>query len=119
MSRLGRQSADAAQACEAILATIRRIPAGAVATYGQVALEAGFPGRARLVAYALRHVPEAQPVPWHRVINAQGRSSLSPGAQGQGRQLGLLAEEGVEHRDGRIDLRRFRWQPRSDVPLLD
>lgn len=100
-----------------ILRTVRRIPHGAVATYGQVAREAGLGRRARLVGQALRHLPEGSDVPWHRVVNAQGRISL-PEASDSGRlQRARLEEEGVVFTDGAIDLARFGWQPSLDALL--
>ena len=57
----------------AIYAVVGRIPEGSVATYGQVASLAGLPGRARLVGYALSALAGRSTIPWHRVVNAQGR----------------------------------------------
>lgn len=61
------------EAFEKIWATIRRVPLGRVATYGQIAAEAGFVKRPRLTAQALANVPPGMELPWHRIINAQGR----------------------------------------------
>lgn len=93
-----------------ILAVVRRIPRGRVATYGQVATLAGFPGQPRLGGYALRHADED--VPWHRVVNARGE--LSPRAQSDSVhvQRARLIAEGVRFDDrGRIDLGRYAWRP--------
>ena len=98
-----------------IHAMVDSIPAGRVATYGQVAREAGLPGRARLVGRALRNLPEGSTLPWHRVLNASGKISLSPGSTGCRAQRRLLESEGVQFDPrGRIDLRRFGWQPEWD-----
>src|SRR3546814_14143460 len=59
-----------------IWAVIKRIPRGKVATYGQVAAEAGFVKQPRLTAQALRHAPAELKLPWYRVINAQGKLSF-------------------------------------------
>ena len=59
----------------AIYDMVGRIPYGKVATYGQIAHLAGYPGRARQVGYALAGMPEEMDLPWHRVINAQGKIS--------------------------------------------
>ena len=89
--------------------TVRRIPKGRVATYGQVARAAGLGGQARLVGYAMHALPEGSSVPWHRVLNARGRISL-PEADGQAAlQRALLQAEGVLFRGGVVDLDRFRW----------
>jgi methylated-DNA-protein-cysteine methyltransferase-like protein len=91
--------------------TVCAIPRGRVATYGDIARRAGLPGAARRVGAALRKLPEGSGVPWHRVVNASGRSSLPPGAQGEDRQLALLAEEGVLlGSGGRATLERYRWR---------
>lgn len=82
------------------------IPAGKVATYGQIAQLAG--AGARTVGWAMHSINDDQ-IPWHRVLNAQGRSSLREGA-GAEMQRALLAEEGVVFdARGRADLRRCGW----------
>ena len=97
-----------------IYAVVERIPYGRVATYGQVAALAGLPRHARLVGYALFALPEAREVPWHRVINAQGRVSSRSEPGPAGFQQHLLEEEGVQFDpSGRVDLERFRWDGES------
>jgi len=99
---------------ERVYAVVRRIPAGKVATYGQIAALAGLPRRARFVGYALHALPNGSVIPWHRVVNAAGRLSLgavSPaGALEQRIRLEL---EGVRFVAGRVPLRQFRWKPRA------
>ncbi len=102
-----------------IYAVVRRIPAGRVATYGQVAALAGLAGHARQVGYALHALDQGSDVPWQRVINARGEVSPRATPGWEGFQRHLLEEEGVEfdHR-GRIDLERYRWEPaRGEVPV--
>ncbi|MDD5218950.1 MAG: MGMT family protein [Candidatus Bipolaricaulis sp.] len=99
---------------ERIYEVTRRIPRGRVATYGQIAHLVGMPRAARQVGYAMaalgRGVPRPD-VPWHRVVNAKGESSIS------GEQIERLRAEGVVFDvHGRIDLRRFGWE---EVELLD
>jgi len=94
-----------------IYRVVGMIPRGRVASYGQVARVAGLGGHARQVGYALHALPDGQQVPWHRVVNAQGRISLRAGG-GRELQRVLLEEEGVEFdRQGRISLARFGWRP--------
>jgi methylated-DNA-protein-cysteine methyltransferase-like protein len=96
-----------------IYAVVRRIPAGSVATYGQVAELAGLGGQARLVGYAMSALPNGTTVPWHRVINAQGKvSPRSSGPSGGVTQRLLLEREGVRFSGGRVSLEKFRWKGR-------
>ena len=93
-----------------ILEAVRQIPPGYVATYGQVAAAAGYPGRARLVGYVLGRCPLAEEVPWHRVVGASGYISERRGS-GPMEQRRLLAAEGVElGADNRIDLLALQWR---------
>ena len=107
------------EAFEKIWATIRLVPLGRVATYGQIATEAGFVKRPRLTAQALANVPPGMELPWHRIINAQGKSSMPEGSRGNREQLRRLKGEGVKIVNGRISLDEYRWQPRSFAPVLD
>lgn len=91
---------------------VERIPSGCVATYGQVAALAGFPGNAREVGYALAALPETTELPWQRVINARGEVSPRREPGRDGFQRHLLEEEGIAFGPaGRVDLARFGWEP--------
>ena len=105
-------------AYERIYAVVRRIPKARVCTYGRVAELAGNPGAARQVGYALHALPEHTAVPWHRVVNAQGRISLRRGGGPGLEQRFRLEAEGVAFDPGgRISLQRFGWPgPRSTRP---
>ncbi len=103
------RSADSRTTYEQIWEIVRQIPRGKVATYGQVASEAGFPGQARRVGYALHSLPDSSGVPWHRVINASGRISFPKGSEAYGRQRRLLRKEGIILSKEIIDLNRFGW----------
>jgi methylated-DNA-protein-cysteine methyltransferase-like protein len=94
---------------ELIRETVRQIPKGRVATYGQVASEAGYPGQPRMVGYALHALPPRSGVPWHRVINAQGRISFPKNSAAYRKQRRLLKAEGVVFRGELVDLGRFGW----------
>ena len=89
---------------------VAAIPAGKVATYGSVAQQAGLARAARRVGTALRGLPADTRIPWHRVINAQGRISLPAGSQSRHVQRERLEAEGVCFRgNGSIDLQHFGW----------
>lgn len=98
---------------------VARIPRGHVATYGQIAALAGQPRQARLAGYALHQTPDGLDIPWHRVINAQGRISFPPRSQAWREQRRRLEAEGVVFLRGRVDLARYRWRARDESPLLD
>lgn len=94
---------------ERIYAVVRQIPAGKVASYGQVATTVGG-CPARRVGYALSALKADNDVPWQRVINAQGKVSERSGGGGDSRQRRLLVEEGVTFdRQGRLDFRVHGW----------
>lgn len=99
-----------------IRGVVAAIPAGRVATYGQVAALAGIPGHARQVGYAMRTLPEGSRVPWQRVLNGRGEVSRRAGegfelGPSQGFQRHLLREEGVVFdAQGRVDLARYGWE---------
>ncbi|MBA4369534.1 MAG: DNA methyltransferase [Desulfobacterium sp.] len=90
---------------------ILQIPAGRVATYGQIAAQAGNPRAARQVARILHACARKDSLPWHRVVNQHGRISLRH-SQGYEIQQTLLELEGVVFTENnRIDLSRFIWNP--------
>ena len=102
---------------ERIWAAIRDIPRGSVASYGQIADIAGVPRGARQVGYALRHLPNDHDVPWHRVIRSSGRIAFEPGSAAFDEQSKRLLKEDVAIIGGRIDMRKYRWQPDLDELL--
>lgn len=102
---------------KAVWHVVGGIPRGHVLTYGEVARLAGMRRAARRVGQAMRRAPRGMQLPWHRVVNAQGRISLPPDSAGHRRQRELLENEGVEFRDGRIDLDRFGYRGALDQLL--
>lgn len=96
-----------------VWAEVESIPHGRLATYGQIADRIGAYGCARQVGWALRRLPLPSAVPWHRVVNAQGRISMSLGREGSDWiQRDLLLAEGIPVADdGRLPLRRYLWVP--------
>jgi methylated-DNA-protein-cysteine methyltransferase-like protein len=98
-----------------VYAAVARIPPGRLATYGQIAELIGAYGQARQVGWALRRLPLPSPVPWHRVVNAQGRISFTPSREGSDWiQRELLLAEGVQvDGEGQLPLARYRWQAPS------
>jgi methylated-DNA-protein-cysteine methyltransferase-like protein len=95
-----------------IYAAVRKIPRGRVTTYGAVARLAGLPRQARLVGYALHAIGSGSTLPWHRVINAQGKLSLVRDGKSSGiTQRLLLEREGVRVAGGtRVSLKQYGWK---------
>ena len=94
---------------------VQRIPRGFVSTYGTIAAVAGTPGAARQVGWALNALDADHDVPWHRVINAQGRISSRGEREFGDLQRARLTSEGVRFDDrGRVDLAVYGWQPWAD-----
>lgn len=104
---------------QSVYQIVKGVPSGKVITYGRIAAFIPPPPempyasycavRARWVGYAMASCPED--LPWHRVVNAQGRVSKRPGF-GPDLQRKLLEDEGIPFdENGRIDIKRFIWQP--------
>jgi len=90
------------------------IPRGHVLTYGDVARLAGMSRAARRVSQAMRRAPRKLELPWHRVVNAQGKISFPADSTGYRRQKDRLEEEGVVFIEGKIDLERYGYEGTLD-----
>ena len=90
---------------EKIYDIVKQIPRGTVATYGQVAALAGNKRWARVVGYALHVNPDPEGIPCYRVVN---REAFAFG--GENRQIGLLEADGIEVKDGCVDLSKYQWR---------
>ncbi len=139
MPRIGTTS-EHAEFLDRVYRLIGGIPPGSVATYGQIARLAGRPRSARQVGRALANTPGGMELPWHRVINSQGKIAKRGGASHtcggtshacgdtshaygdnshpeiESLQMRWLKREGVRFRNGRVDLTRFGWRP-EEAPL--
>lgn len=93
-----------------IYEVVRRIPAGSVATYGQVAALAGDKRWARVVGYALHVNPDPEGIPCYRVVNREGRLSDAFAFGGVNQQKVLLEADGIEVVDNKVDLNRYQWK---------
>ena len=93
-----------------IFQVIAQIPYGRVASYGQIARLAGIPKHSRLVGYVLKHMDADSSLPWYRVINSQGKISLSKlNDQGQNIQAQLLMSEGILVIGDKVKMKEFQW----------
>lgn len=94
-----------------VIEAILSIPAGRVASYGQIATIAGNHRSARQVGRILHSMSTKYELPWHRVVNSKGEIVLFKAD----RQRELLEEEGVDvDSRGRIDMKKFRWEGPAD-----
>ena len=94
-------------ATKRIYEAVKRIPKGCVATYGQVATMAGNERMSRAVGNALHKNPTPGIVPCHRVVDAKGRLAGGFAFGGMEAQAALLADEGVEVKDGKVDVGKY------------
>lgn len=100
---------------ERVYEIVRRIPAGRVMTYGQLAEILGEGYTARTVGFAM-HSADEETTPWQRVINAQGACSTGRVILPPDKQQRLLEAEGIIFDErGRCDLGRYRWTPEEQL----
>ena len=99
----------------------RQVPEGKVATYGQLAQMLPAPPGFSLdyKAFSPRWAGDAMAVcpddvPWHRIINSQGKISLRLDAE---RQRSMLEAEGLEFVNDKIDLKRHQWGNTEDAEV--
>jgi methylated-DNA-protein-cysteine methyltransferase-like protein len=97
-----------------IIALIKRIPRGKVATYGLIAAMAGNPRAARQVVRALHSSSSKHGLPWHRVINAKGLISLPHGAGYEEQRARLERERIIFKPNGTVDLAKCLWRGSND-----
>jgi methylated-DNA-protein-cysteine methyltransferase-like protein len=104
-----KRTSGASSFSQRVKEIIKKIPRGKVATYGQIAAYAGSPRAVRQVVWILNSSSRKDKLPWHRVINRQGRISLKPN-QGYEVQKMLLKKEGVKfEKKNVIDFERYLW----------
>ena len=89
-----------------VFQVVSQIPRGKVASYGQIARLAEMPSHARLVGRILSQLPANTRLPWHRVVNSQGKIT-NPG---RSRQEQRLADEGVTLINGKVSLKHYGWE---------
>lgn len=81
---------------------IQQIPYGHTMSYGHIARLAGYPNHARQVGRTLKHLPKDTQLPWHRVVNSQGKISFPFNSEAYNLQSERLYEEGVPLIKGKI-----------------
>lgn len=90
--------------------TVRAIPCGKVASYGQIAFMIGYPRRHRMVGQAMSHAPDGESIPWQRVVHSNG--SLIPNYAYVQREL-LAAEDVTFKPNGHVNMKEHQWHPEA------
>lgn len=99
-----------------VYALVRACPPGRVTTYGWIGAAMGYPRGARMVGWFMNKAPRWENVPAQRVINSKGELSGSWAFGQRGRMRELLEQEGIVFSpEGRVDLKRFGWDPSRDL----
>lgn len=98
-----------------IYEAVKKIPKGHVATYAQIAAMAGNPQMQRAVGNALHHNPDEENIPCFRVVNAQGKLSGAFAFGGPDEQAKRLIADGVEVKDGKVDLTKYQYRGEAEV----
>ena len=107
-------SEQAATLSARVYALVLACPVGRVTTYGALAKAIGYPRGARMVGWIMNEAPEG--VPAQRVINSKGELSGSWAFGSPNMMRQLLEEEGIVFsEDGRVDLKRYGWEPLRDL----
>ena len=94
----------------AVYRLLTEIPKGKVTTYGAIAARLGRPGAARAVGNILHENPRPDLYPCFRVVNGQGRPAPNFGLGGPEIQQAMLEADGIEVKDGRVDLGRYLYR---------
>lgn len=111
---------DAASLAARVYALVHACPAGRVTTYGWLGAAVGHPRGARMIGWFMNRTPKGSDIPAHRVINSKGELSGSWAFGQRGRMRTLLEREGIVFtEDGRVDLKRFGWNPARDLSDAD
>jgi methylated-DNA-protein-cysteine methyltransferase related protein len=97
-----------------VFAVVRACPVGRVTTYGWLAKAVGYPRGARMIGWIMNETPQG--VPAQRVINSKGELSGNWAFNTPGGMRKLLEEEGIVFSpEGRVDLKRYGWDPSRDL----
>lgn len=103
-------SSASQEMAQMILSIVSQIPYAKVTTYGQIAKLAGLPKHARLVGRVLSQLDTETDLPWHRVLNAQGKISLNKlDEYGHNIQQQKLGAEGILCAGNRVSLKQYQW----------
>ncbi len=96
-----------------VIKTIKKIPAGKVATYRQIAELSGKPHAARGVSWILHSCSTRYKLPWHRVLNSQGKISFEKNTFNYRQQKKRLEKEGIVFTGESLSLPKYQWKKKS------
>ena len=97
-----------------VYALVKACPPGRVTTYGWIGKAVGYPRGARMIGWIMNESPHG--VPAQRVINSKGELSGSWAFGTPNLMRQLLENEGIIFsEDGRVDLKRYGWDPTRDL----
>jgi len=97
-----------------VFALVEACPEGRVTTYGWIGKALGYPRGARMIGWIMNETPQG--VPAQRVINSKGELSGSWAFGSPDLMRQLLENEGILFsEDGRVDLKRYGWDPSRDL----
>jgi methylated-DNA-[protein]-cysteine S-methyltransferase len=91
-----------------VLNLLCRIPRGKVTTYKELARVLGNPLTSRAVGNAIAKNPRPIEIPCHRVVRSDG--SIGKYIFGSKKKVSLLIEEGVEVKDGKVNLSKYMFR---------
>ena len=94
---------------ESVYEYLKKVPKGRVTTYGMIARAIGHPRASRQVGNALHRNPAPVVIPCHRVVNREGRLAPAFAFGGMEIQAALLVAEGVEVKNGYVDIAKYIW----------
>lgn len=101
-----------------VMQQIYLIPAGKVATYKQIAELAGKPQASRGVSWILHSCSTIYKLPWHRVLNSQGKISFDRTTHNYRKQKSLLKKEGVVFDGEQLNMAKYQWKKKSKISSL-
>lgn len=104
---------------EKVYEVVRRIPYGRVTTYGQIGSMLGDRFLARAVGNALHRNPDGEKTPCYKVLNSKGELAKAFVFGGADEQARRLQKEGIEVKNGRVDLAKYGWRPEASAYELE
>jgi methylated-DNA-protein-cysteine methyltransferase-like protein len=97
-----------------VMAIVKKIPRGKIASYKQIAELAGKPQGARGVGWILNACGRPYKLPWQRVVNSKGKISFPKHTKEYREQKKLLSQEKVKFSpNDAIAFEVYGWNKKS------